>query len=440
MAVMSPARALRFAMAIALVGLSGCQATADRSSDQPRQLPTTLIERRAITRTAVVRASIVAAGGSEFVLGPPGDGPGRVTAVNVAPGTVLHAGDVLASIDGRPVFVFEGDLQLFRPINPGSEGVDVALVQRALASVGLPVGAEGTYDAATMSGVELLYRRAGFAPELTSSQIDLDFATALIGVSSARRALDDARTAATAASPSASGTPDPAAGVARRNAVAAAEEQLAAAELALAALTRTSGPIIRSGELLFVPTLPATVAAIDLRVGGLVGPTASGDTARTGPPTPSLRLTSGAVVAVAAMGPGQRAELTDGQEALIEDAASGTAFAAVVDLSATPPPAASTEGVAAADLVVLRSPTLPPTTVGSNLRTTITTRVTDGAVTAVPVAAVDATSPTSGEVVVVAGDRRKRVSVQLGASGDGWIGVDGSGLEVGDRVLLVPSS
>lgn len=101
-------------------------------------------------------------------------GDSVVTSVPVDVGATLSGGSVVATINGRPLFVFPGAFRLYRDIGPGDVGPDVGLLQAALAAAGVSIpGSElGTFGTATQRGVQDLYRGAGFsAPtrEVTAS-------------------------------------------------------------------------------------------------------------------------------------------------------------------------------------------------------------------------------------------------------------------------------
>lgn len=77
-------------------------------------------------------------------------------------GAVVRAGDVLLTVSGRPVFLFQGALPSYRDLGPGLAGPDVAQLERGLAAAGFAPGpVDGRYDAATGSAVAALYRSHG---------------------------------------------------------------------------------------------------------------------------------------------------------------------------------------------------------------------------------------------------------------------------------------
>ena len=98
------------------------------------------------------------------------DGPRIVTSLP-ARGARLTAGDVLATVSGRPVFLLTGRTPAFRDLGPGMSGRDVAQLERSLRRLGLGPGAvDGLFDAATGDAVARLYRRNGFEPVVANEE------------------------------------------------------------------------------------------------------------------------------------------------------------------------------------------------------------------------------------------------------------------------------
>lgn len=84
-------------------------------------------------------------------------------------GERLKAGDVVASVTGRPVFLLGGDMPSYRDLGPGMSGPDVAQLERALSRLGLSPGTvDDHFDSATAEAVAAMYRRAGFQPVVTT--------------------------------------------------------------------------------------------------------------------------------------------------------------------------------------------------------------------------------------------------------------------------------
>ena len=74
-------------------------------------------------------------------------------------------GDVLYEIAGRPAFVLEGDLPLFRTVRIGDEGEDVQQLQEALVRLGFEPGEiDGVYGDETEDAVVAFYESRGYEP------------------------------------------------------------------------------------------------------------------------------------------------------------------------------------------------------------------------------------------------------------------------------------
>lgn len=93
----------------------------------------------------------------------------RVVTTMVRPGTVVHAGEVLATVSGRPVFVLEGEQPSYRDLGPGMSGRDVRQLENALRGMRLLAGsADQVFDSATEAALAELYGRNGFPPLVAS--------------------------------------------------------------------------------------------------------------------------------------------------------------------------------------------------------------------------------------------------------------------------------
>jgi hypothetical protein len=88
-----------------------------------------------------------------------------VTRIFLPPGSVVHAGSVLAEVAGRPLFVFEGAVPVYRDLGPGETGADVAQLQQGLESIGFPVGDDtlGSYGPGTAAAVAAYYQFIGYS-------------------------------------------------------------------------------------------------------------------------------------------------------------------------------------------------------------------------------------------------------------------------------------
>ncbi len=74
-------------------------------------------------------------------------------------------GDVLYEIAGRPAFVLQGDLPLFRTVTIGDEGEDVLQLQTALNRLGFEIDQlDGVYGYETEHAVKAFYEEHGYEP------------------------------------------------------------------------------------------------------------------------------------------------------------------------------------------------------------------------------------------------------------------------------------
>ncbi|QAY62800.1 peptidoglycan-binding protein [Xylanimonas allomyrinae] len=96
---------------------------------------------------------------------------GVVTASDLVPGASVTAGASLARVNGRPVIVLTGSFPLYRDLVAGDSGDDVRMLQQALIDAGLLTGrADGVLGARTLTAVRQLYKHVGFtAPTAASS-------------------------------------------------------------------------------------------------------------------------------------------------------------------------------------------------------------------------------------------------------------------------------
>ena len=80
-------------------------------------------------------------------------------------GDEFEEGDVLYEIAGRPAFVLQGDLPLFRTVRIGDEGEDVLQLQLALKRLGFEPGElDGVYGDETEDAVVAFYESRGYEP------------------------------------------------------------------------------------------------------------------------------------------------------------------------------------------------------------------------------------------------------------------------------------
>jgi peptidoglycan hydrolase-like protein with peptidoglycan-binding domain len=79
--------------------------------------------------------------------------------------TQLQEGSVLLTASGRPVFVLQGEIPVYRDLVPGSSGDDVRQLEDGLKRLGFDPGPiDGTYDERTSAAVATWYSSADWQP------------------------------------------------------------------------------------------------------------------------------------------------------------------------------------------------------------------------------------------------------------------------------------
>jgi HlyD family secretion protein len=159
---------------VVLAALSGWLSVRVRSPAQisaamaePPAVPiTAAVERRPLRATLVLEGSVKAPPAVE-VLAPPSVADGQVIVTRAAPppGGKVTEGQRLVEVSGRPVFLLRGGVPMYRNLRPGSRGKDVAQLQAALARLGFASGdAEGVFGAGTEAAVRGFYHARGYEP------------------------------------------------------------------------------------------------------------------------------------------------------------------------------------------------------------------------------------------------------------------------------------
>lgn len=105
---------------------------------------------------------------------------GTVTSVSVTAGQEVRDGEVLYSVDLRPVVIARGQTPAFRALAPGTSGDDVAQLQNLLTNLGLYRGpVAGRFSAATTAAVRAWQRSLGVTADGTVQPADIVFVTDL---------------------------------------------------------------------------------------------------------------------------------------------------------------------------------------------------------------------------------------------------------------------
>lgn len=106
--------------------------------------------------------------------------PGVITSVAFAPGAPVEPGDVLFTVDLRPVVVAEGEVPAFRDMQSGDEGADVSQLQTLLVGLGfLDVEPDEQFGATTDAAVRAWQAALGMEDDGVVRRGDIVFAPSL---------------------------------------------------------------------------------------------------------------------------------------------------------------------------------------------------------------------------------------------------------------------
>lgn len=455
--------------AVVLVGAGGwfagtqVQSPADAAASHqaPKAGPVTVsVVRQSLT------ASVVATGSVEFasprplsLAGPVGsgaaagaDGEGAEQRVTKAPvaGTKIKEGDVLMTVNGRPVFALGGSVPMYRALGPGTSGDDVTQLQKALKRLGFdPGGTGGTYGQGTATAVSDWYKSEGYDAQEPSPADQQQLGSLEQAVSAAQETLLTTNSGTGTAGSSETGSsssPKPQSSTDKQVheiQVKSAQKALDLANGALSSFKATYGTKVPAGEVVFLPKLPARLDKVTVKTGD----------------TPSAQIgtvTSSDVVVQAAV-PGTDAQLlhhgmtaqlttADGKSAqgTVDVVADGSDSSSDADTSATAP---STTGDAnsAADstaAVQVRITVPDPGPLAGEaeaaVKVTIKVGASDGKVLTVPMAAIHTSSDGRARVKVQRGTTVTDVQVTVGLSAAGIVEVkpDGGALKAGEKVVV----
>jgi hypothetical protein len=215
---------------VVLVGAGGwfagtqVQSPADAAAAHtaPKAGPVTVaVRRQALTSTVVATGSVqfaspqplslagsVGAGtsGASADTGSDGGGDQRVTKAPVA-GARINEGDVLMTVNGRPVFALSGAVPMYRAVGPGASGDDVKQLQRALRRLGFDPGSiSGTFRQGTATAVTHWYAHKGYQAQQPSAADEQQLGQLQQAVSEAQQALLSTTAAGSTGTPTDTGT------------------------------------------------------------------------------------------------------------------------------------------------------------------------------------------------------------------------------------------
>jgi HlyD family secretion protein len=410
---------------------SPAQVAAQTSAPSPSLLTAT-VSRQVVSKNLISRGIVTAAQEVQFT---PESEPGAqrlvISAMNKPAGAAVDNGDVLLAVSGRPLFSLLGDVPAWRDLTPGESGSDVAQLQAALADLGYPFQPDpsGTFGQGTKNAVAAFYARIGF-PVLTSgaSAAQLQQAQQAITTASQRLAADQR-------SAGQGGT----AGQAAQARLTADQAAVTAAQQSYDNMAEHSGPMVPMSEVVFVPSFPATVAAVSGQLGSLVQ-------------APLITIDAGRPDIVAQLDPSDEPLVRAGQAVAVQDEASGwqatgtiesvgavtttggsgsgsaasasTGGAGSGSSGASPGSSAGGSGTAYLPVIIAVTGTVPTAEISQNVQVTVTYASSAGPVLAVPEAAIR--TDAAGRTYLLAVNARggqQRVPVATGITGGGMVAV-----------------
>ena len=174
---------------------SPAQIAAEAEPPEP-SLITVTVERTELSANVVTRADVGYDDPAILSLAGSLGGVSGNLVVTAAPGRgdELAEGEAAIEITGRPVFLMEGQIPVFRDMRPGAVGPDVMQLEAALIRLGFFNGeADQVWDEDTEAAVEAWYQARGYQANGISEQEQTSLRTARNRVKSADDSLRAAR-------------------------------------------------------------------------------------------------------------------------------------------------------------------------------------------------------------------------------------------------------
>ena len=361
------------------------------------------VESRVLTSDVVTRGTARFGSPQSISLSPSTlkSGPGIITTVPER-GTPLDEGDVLLIASGRPVFILQGEIPVYRDIAPGDAGDDVLQLEEALKRLGLnPGDVDGTFDEATSEAVKDWYAAAGFDPFLCPTEDQLAALRSLENELALATNEKLAAEAALAAAP-----------LDAQNAEEREVKRLTTlVEIISAKVDHARlkvGVQIPIDEIVFIPILPVRVSLVNVDIGD----SASGEV---------MTLTDNQLLIDSSLPLSEAPLVKTGLSVSIDEPDLGVKATGVVSKVAETP---GTDGV---DGFHIYFETLVDETAvqleGFSLRLTIPVESTGEEVMVVPVSALSLSADGTSRVQVENNGRLEFVAVEPGLSADGFVEV-----------------
>jgi peptidoglycan hydrolase-like protein with peptidoglycan-binding domain len=331
-------------------------------------------------------------------------------------GAQLDEGNIFLTVSGRPVFLLQGDIPVYRDLFPGLTGEDVHQLEAALNRLGFDPGpVDGVFDAATTAAVAEWYNAAGYVSFTATGEQLANLRTL---ENELLLAVDEKVAAENALAQAAQGV----VGTARREVewltflVARLTEEVEAARLK----AELSVPV---DEIVFVSSFPVRVQEITARIGD----PASG---------PILVVTNNQLAVDSSLPLAEAPLVKLGMPVAIDEPDLGLQATGTVSRVADTPGTDGADGYHVYFEVLVDE--TPVNLEGVSLRLTIPVESTGGAVTVVPVSALFLAADGTSRVQVEKDGGLEFIRVEPGLSADGFVQVtpvEGT-LSAGQLVLV----
>ena len=129
---------------------------AARAEAPEASLITAAVESRVLSADVIARGAIDYQDPVSLSLSGTIGEEGQAAIVTMVPetGTELPEGAVALEVSGRPVFLLQGDLPVYRDLRPGSSGDDVLQLEQALQRLGFLASADKTWSSETGAAIQ----------------------------------------------------------------------------------------------------------------------------------------------------------------------------------------------------------------------------------------------------------------------------------------------
>jgi hypothetical protein len=379
---------------------------------------TSSVSQRVLRETIQLRGTATFANGSDVVAQDlPDVGRLVVSEIGVEQGQAATSGELLVAVSERPAFLLEGNMHAYRDMTPGMNGSDVAQLQTALGSMGHAIwDSTGYFGASTEQAVRRFYESRGYEPLYAGDRDGLVEAQRVYDeLQAAYESLDEALSTALETNPR------------DEEAIALAESELEhagrsrdEAERALSKVRDATGAMIPLGEVLFIDELPVQVEAVPVSVNDIV---VAGEVL--------VHLSQGNLGVSAEISASEAVRVDSGMPVFLS--AQGEELEGAVAAVVWPEAEANLEQ--AVPYLYVKA-NIPPEWKDSEVSLTVVVSETDGEVLAVPNTAIYTSVDGSVAVLRQTEDGPIKVSVRIGAQGDGYIEIISEELMAGDVVVV----